>query len=299
MLTLPAAIILAVAFGHVMRHAQERKNAMVCVAAVGYLTACAFSIGAWVLVSGSPIGRPEIAFGLIGGLAWFVAYLLMDTSIRLAGLSITQCVGWLGVVVPVPAAAIFFGETPNTSQYMGLGLMLFALILLTPGESSNVTRKSKWKAPALLGVFACEGVVGMAFKGFDVSLKSSGCIQAEVDARCPGFLIFTFAAAGIPMLILAAARNRKPSRSDVGHGLALSVVAFSANYAFIAAVNRLAVPVMFPAYWAGVLLLASISAAVIWKERYKLRIWAGMAIALMTLIFVSIDVVAWLQAFRS
>jgi len=299
MLMLAAAIILAVAFGHVMRHAQERKSAMRSVAAVGYLAACALSIGAWVFMSGDPIGRPEMAFGVMGGLAWFVAFLLMDVSIRLAGLTITQCVGWLGVVAPIPAAAIFFGETPNTSQYIGLGLMAFALILLTPGETSNVTRKSKWKVPALLGVFTCEGVVNLAFKGFELSLKSSGFAQAEVDARSPGLLIFTFAAAGIPMLILAAAGKRKPSRNDVGHGLALAVVAFSANYAFIAAVNRLPAPVMFPAYWAGMLLLASISAAVIWKERYRPRTWAGMTLALTTLVFVSIDIVAWLRTFRS
>lgn len=295
MFALITSIVLAVAFGHVMRHAQERKCGMVGVAAVSYPVACVLSVCTWTMIFRSPIGWQEIVFGVIGGLAWFAAYLLMDLAIRLAGLGITQCVGWLGVVVPVPVAALFFGEIPSASQYIGMGLMALALALLTPGKTSNITRRSKWKVPALLGIFACEGLINLSIKGFAVSLRSGGLTPAQVDARSSGLLIFLFGATGLAMLILAMLRGKKPSTGDTVHGLLLGAVAFAANYAFIAAVNRLPAAMMYPAFWAGMLPLASITAIVIWKERYKIRAWAGIAAALLTMMFVSVDVVAWLR----
>lgn len=295
MFALITSIFFAVAFCHVMRHAQERKCSMVGVASVSYPAACVLSVCAWAVIFRSTIGWQELVFGVMGGLAWFSAYLLMDLSIRLAGLSITQCVGWLGVVVPIIVAAVFFDEIPNTSQYIGMGLMALALGLLTPGKTSNVTRRSKWKVPALLGIFVCEGLLNMSVKGFEVSLKSAGLTHAQVDARGSGLLVILFGAAGLAMLILAMFRRQKPSLSDALHGLSLGVVAFTANYAFVAAVNRLHAAMLFPAYWAGVLLLGSTSAIIFWKERYPVRAWTGMAVALLTMIFVSVDVVAWLR----
>ncbi|MCK5801587.1 MAG: hypothetical protein KAI66_02085 [Lentisphaeria bacterium] len=295
MFALTISIVFAVAFGHVMRHAQERKRSMVWVAAVSYPVACALSIAAWAGVFRSVIGWQELVFGGLGGLAWFAAYLLMDTAIRLAGLSITQCVGWLGVVAPMFAAAVFFGETPTTSQYIGMALMALAMALLTVGKTSNVTSKSKWRVPVLLGLFLCEGAINMSVKWFEVSLKSSGLTQAQVDGRCSGLLIFLFGVAGLAMCILAISRSDKLSRGALLHGLSLGVVAFAANYAFVIAVNRLPAALMFPSFWAGVLLLASTSAVIFWKERYTKRAWTGMAMALLTMIFVSVDVEAWLR----
>jgi len=290
--SLIVSVLLAAAFGHIMRLAQERRCRMAWVGALNYLTACVPSIITWRMLVGTPLGPQEIIFGVMGGASWATAYLLMDVAIRLAGVSITQCVGWLGVTVPVALSALFFGETPNASQYAGLGMMVVAMLLLTPGTTSNVTRRSPWKVPALLGVFTCEGMINMAMKGFEVSVKSGGATAGEVDARISGLLIFMFATAAAGVLVAALARRERPRRREVIHGTALGLTAFLANFAFLRALNRFPAPIVFPGFWSGVILVTGVAAMLIWGERYTRRAWLGVFAALLTMILVSVDVFA-------
>jgi len=295
MKTLMAAILLGAAFGHVMRMAQGGKCRMLWVGAVNYISACVMSVIAWRLAFRVPLGAHEVAYGIVGGASWAMSYLLLDVGIRLAGVSITQCVGWLGIAVPVPLSALFFGEALNGSQYAGLAAMVVALFLLAPGETSNVRQKSRWAVPALLGVFASEGVICMAMKGFEVSLKSHGAELQDVDSRIPGLLIFLFGAAGTGLLAIGILRRIRPAGRDVGYGIGLGATAFLGNLAFMRAVNRIPAPVMFPGYWAGVIVVTGIASMLLWRERYRFRAWLGMFAALLTMIFVSVDVFGLLR----
>ena len=290
MVWLVLSIALAVALGHVMRHAQQRGRDMAWVGAINYFVACALSVAAWRLVFRTPLGWPEVVWGCAGGATWFCAYLLLEASIRLAGVSIAQCVGWLGVAVPVAVSALLWGEAPNCSQYAGLAMMIAAVALLTPGRASNVARKSKWRAPALLGLLAAEGVINVVMKALCEALKQSGLTQAQADERMAGALVFMFAVAGAGVLAVALARARSAWRPAVGHGAALGVCSFAANYTLLMAIARIAGPVVFPSYWAGTILLTTAASMILWKERYAPRVFVGMAVACVAMVFINVDV---------
>ena len=81
----------------------------------------------------------------------------------------------------------------------------------------------------------------------------------------------------------------------MGHGVVLGLVAVLANYALVVAVGRLDGFVVFPVFWAGTLLVVSIIAMALWRERYNVRAVVGMIVALLTVIFISVDVVALLR----
>ena len=289
MTPLIVSVFFAASYSHVMRHGQEGKCSMAWVGGINYAVASAVAVAIWAFLPGTKLGWPEWVFGVIGGAAWFAGYLLLNASIRLAGVTIAQCVGWLGVAVPVAASILFWREIPNASQVAGLALMGAALFLLAPGKTSNVTRRSKWKAPALLGLFAVEGVIGVVMKAF---------AETASEARTPGLLIFMFAVAGLGTVMVARRQGRGPSRSDTGHGVVLGLVAVAANYAFVVAVGRIEGPVVFPAFWAGTILVTSVGAMVLWRERYNLRAVAGMIVALLTMIFISVDVIALLRGLK-
>lgn len=289
MIPLIISVFFAASYSHIVRHGHEGKCGMVWVGAINYAVACAVTVPIWVFLPGTTLGWQEWVFGAIGGAAWFAGYLLLSASIRLAGVTIAQCVGWLGVAVPVVASILFWREIPNLSQCAGLALMVVALFLLAPGETSNVALRSKWKVPALLGLFAAEGVINVAMKAFTESAS---------EARTPGLLVFMFAVAGLGNVVLAGRQGCRARRSDVAHGVVLGLVAAAANYALVVAIGRLEGPVVFPAFWAGTLLLTSVGAMVLWRERYSLRAIAGMVVALLTMVFISVDVVALLRGLK-
>jgi len=283
------SVLFAASYSHIVRHGQARTCSTVWVGAISYGVACAASLAVWLFRPQAALGWQEWIFGFVGGAGWFVAYLLLNLSIRLAGVSIAQCVGWLGVAFPVAAAAVLWREIPNASQWAGLSLMVLALILLAPGETSNVTNRSRWKVPALLGLFTAEGIVNVAMKAF---------AETASEARTSGLLLVMFAVAGLGNLGLVARQGRPARWSDVGHGALLGIVAVAANYALVVAIARLKAPVVFPAFWAGTLLLTSLGAMILWRERYKFRAIAGMILALLTTIFVSVDVFTLLRGLK-
>ena len=291
MIPLVVAILLAAAVAHVMRHAQERRRDMAWVGAINYFAAAALSVIAWKWVFRTPIGRPEVIYGCIGGLTWLCAYLLLNASIRLAGVSITQCVGWMGVAVPVVVAAFVWRETPNRSQYLGLALMPVAVALLAPGRTSNVARKSRWRVPALLALLAAEGVISVTMKALSEALKAEGITRTAADQRVAGALIFMFFVAGAGMLIVALAHAPRAWKPSVAHGLVLGAVSFAANYAFILAVARLSGPVIFPSYWAGTILASATTSMLLWKERYAPRAFVGMLVAAAAMVFINVKLI--------
>ena len=280
------SVLFAASYAHIMRHAHADACSMVWVGGINYAVACTLTVVIWVFLPGTALGWQELVFGVIGGVAWFAGYLLLNASIRLAGVTIAQCVGWLGVGVPVAASIVFWQEVPNSSQCAGLALMVMALFLLAPGETSNVARKSKWKVPALLGLFAAEGVINVVMKAF---------AETASETRTSGLLVFMFAVAGLGNLVVATRWKRCPGRSDLGHGAVLGLVAVAANYALVVAIARLEGPVVFPAFWAGTIILTGVAAMVLWRERYSRRAVAGMIAALLTIIFISVDVTALLK----
>ena len=289
MLSLILAVLLAAGLAHVMRHAQGRGRDMAWVGAVNYFVAAALSLAVWRIAFRTPLGRPEVVYGCLGGVTWFCAYLLLNASIRLAGVSITQCVGWLGVAVPVAVSAFLWNEAPDRSQYAGLAFMAVALGLLTPGKTSNVARKSRWKVPALLGLLAAEGVINVVMKAFCEALKARGLSPAQADERIPCALIFMFAVAGAGVLIVALVRSPGAWKASVPHGVALGVCSFAANLTFIMAISRLSGPIVFPTYWAGTILVTATASMLLWKERYPPRVFIGMALAAVGMVFVNVN----------
>ena len=275
MLALGLSIILGAAYSHVLRHAQGRQRQMAWTGAISYVLATVAMAFLCQVFRPAPCGWREAGYGVVGGLAWVATYLFFNLGIRLAGVSITQCVTWLAVTVPVVAGMAVWGETPTSLQSAGLALVLLALALLLAEQPRDNPTPSRWRVPVLAAAFLAEGANSLAMKAYTKSAPG-------VDDG--GVLLWMFGAAAVGMVATAGLTEARPSRGDLAHGTVLAAVITVANLAFMTAMRQLPAPIMFPSFWAGSVVLTAVAAMWLWHERYRARAWAGMGLALLAMV---------------
>lgn len=247
---------------------------MAWTGAVSYAVAAAVAV-LWLAARSVPIGWREVGYGAVGGLAWVGAYLSFNLGIRLAGVSITQCVAWLAVTVPVAAGILIWGETPTWRQSVGLALVVVALGLLVLEQPKGRSEPSRWRLPALVAAFLAEGANTLAMKAYT---------RSAPGADDSGLLLCMFVAAAAGMALAAARTEAKPRPGAAVHGTVLGAASVGANLAFMAAMRQLPAPVMFPSFWAGSVVLTAATAMVLWRERYRPRAILGMVLAVASMV---------------
>ena len=98
-------------------------------------------------------------------------------------------------------------------------------------------------------------------------------------------VMFTIAAVAN---LIAAGKSGIPGRKEVLLGLVLGAINLASNYCFYKAIANLEPYVIFPTMAAGVILVSSGVAAVVWKERYPVRVLIGMVMAGIALILINV-----------
>jgi drug/metabolite transporter (DMT)-like permease len=275
MLALIVSIVLGVAYSHVLRHAQSRQRQMVWAGAVSYIVATAVMAVLCLVVRPAPVGWREAGYGVIGGLAWVATYWFFNLAIRLAGVSISQCVTWLAVTVPVLAGITVWGETPTWLQGIGLALVLLALALLLAEQPRDNPTQSRWRVPVLVAAFLAEAVNTLAMKAYT---------KGAPGGDDSGLLLYMFGSAAVGMVVAAVMTEARPRLGEAGHGTLLGAIIIVANLAFLTAMRQLPAPVMFPSFWAGSVVLTAGAAMWLWGERYRPRAFVGMALAVVAMV---------------
>ncbi len=101
MIPLIIATFCSSSFGFVVKYAQARGRNLLAVGAVNYITASVVN-ALMAFSKGNVIpGRHTLMIGLMGGLFYINAFLLVVSSTRLKGVSITSAMIRLSVVIPV------------------------------------------------------------------------------------------------------------------------------------------------------------------------------------------------------
>ena len=114
-------------------------------------------------------------------LFWGIAYgitqtlfILFKTAAMSTGpVSITTLIGNSSLIVSITVSLIVWNENINTSDIIGLALLVFAIFMCTY-RKDNANYSPKWKYYTALFLICASGV-GIVFKGFGKSAGSEHC----------------------------------------------------------------------------------------------------------------------------
>ena len=195
----------------------------------------------------------------------------------------------LSAIIPSMSGPVLFGEKVTFSQFVGIALMVIC-ILLSPGKDEGEKRSFSLKWLLFCAVaFVFSGTVGVVQKIH----QNNAAHKAEMPALLLTCFFVSFVLSGIKLII---ERGRTKKSGERLNKLTPAVVLFPAAaglcFAFPHTINlflsgRLASVVFFPTINLCPMMLTMLYAVFGFKEKLTAKQWAGIAVGVLSTVFVS------------
>ena len=232
-------------------------------------------------------------FSVLLGAALAVANILSLEGVLQAqacgSFAYTSVIVALSAIIPSMSGPVLFGEKVTVSQFAGIGLMIICIIL-SPGNDGGERRavNLKWLLFCTVA-FVFSSAVGVVQKIH----QNNAAHKAEMPALLLTCFFVSFALSGIRLI---TERGRMKKSGESLNKLTLAVLLFPAVsglcFAFPHTINlflsgRLASVVFFPTINLCPMLLTMLYAVFGFKERLTAKQWAGIAVGILSTVFVS------------
>ena len=201
----------------------------------------------------------------------------------------TSVIVALSAIIPSMSGPVLFGEKVTVSQFAGIGLMIICIILSPENDGGERHAVNlKWLLFCTVA-FVFSGAVGVVQKIH----QNNAAHKAEMPALLLTCFFVSFALSGIRLI---TERGRMKKSGESLNKLTLAVLLFPAVsglcFAFPHTINlflsgRLASVVFFPTINLCPMLLTMLYAVFGFKERLTAKQWAGIAVGILSTMFVS------------
>ena len=281
MVELLLATAFSASFGLLIRRSQRRGLNLWAVGAANYVTASVFHTIRSV-VSGPLNPSPSTLWiGAVGGMGYACTFVLVFSFMARRGVSITTAIMRLGVVIPVLASILLWGEYPTYLQGAGALLAICSLPLLTidPRGARSGLDLDKRGLGILVLLFLGNGLCSLSVRGFR---------QTNLGRESALFLAILFGTAATVAVIGWLTHREGSSRRDLLPGVLLGLCNALANQALVASLQHLPGILVFPFYSAIGVVLTAVFARAVWAERIRRLEVAGMGIALVATVLINV-----------
>ena len=243
-------------------------NYLMCTA-IALLNIGSFSYGGKAL----PI---TLGLGSFNGLVYLLSFLLLQMNVKRNGIVLSASFMKLGLLVPVVASVLVFGEAPGSAKLLGFFVALIAIVLINhqPGASQNATFKA-----GLLLLLLTSGCADVMSKVFQ---------EVSDPAHAPLFLLCTFGGALVLCLLLVLRRKERPGKAEILFGFLISIPNYYSSRFLLRCLESVDAVVAYPCYNAGTILLTTLLGVLLFKERLTRKQWLAMGIILIALVLLNL-----------
>jgi len=270
-------VLTSLASAHGIRFAQVCGCRMRWLGALAYISALACA-GAWAGASGARVPASSAWLGLAAGLTLGLTYLAFNAVIRKFGVGVAHLTRQLSIVAPIAASILVWMEPVPPRRALGLCLALAGVVLMgRPVERDSLRGRGLWwLLPFALLITA--GATNTLFKTYT---------ETERTAAVPSYLLFLFGGAAASTTLVAVLTEGCPGWRDLLFGLVLGLDNAAMNYFRVRAIGSDLGVKVFPTMALGVVLASLFLAMILWKERYRGRVLAGVLAALCALALIN------------
>jgi len=230
-----------------------------------------------------------IALGVAFGAVTSLQGISVLSALQIGPMSYTSVIISFSTLVSALSGVVFFGEALGWAQIVGMVLMLISFVLAVKSDSNEKKANLKWIFMCLIAFFAT-GSIGVMQK-----VHQSSQHRGELNA----FLIVAFASSAVFCTILALLLKRRDNKSaEEGNApkstqLWMMVAVMLINGACIAINNKFNLylsgvmdsAVFFPIVNGGGLVLTTLAAVIIFKEKLLVKQWIGVVVGIASVIF--------------
>lgn len=232
----------------------------------------------------------SVVFGVVFGITVAVQLLLNLKALAIGPFSYTSVLVSLSTVIPT-LSGLFWGEKIDAMQIIGILLMVVCIILSTDRNADDSGKKitAKWLV-CCLGSSVTNGLMGVMQKMHQTS------IHKDESAVFLCVTMVTLALFACVTLLLVKINNKKSDDSKIYlkfkplHILIPVLAGVALGLCHVINLNlsgRLDAAVLFPIVNICPLVLTTVAATVLFNERLSKLRWMGIAIGILSTLFVS------------
>lgn len=279
MINLVLAILSSMLVSVTMRLSEKRAKNNVTMLAVNYVMCAALSwfyAGELALL---PTGEKGFVFtllwGALSGGMYLGGFLLLQWNIGKNGVTLPATFMKLGVLVPTILSMIAFGEMPGAAQAVGIVLAVAAIIMINTGKGGA-------KAASMAGLVAllcCGGLTDFTSKIYE---------EMGSAALSDHYLLYTFAAACVLCIVLAAIKRQGFTPADAAYGLLIGIPNYYSARFLLASLSSVPAVIAYPTVNVGTIVAVSLCGMLLFKEKLSRRQWIAMGVILLALVLLNV-----------
>ena len=215
------------------------------------------------------------AFGFLNGLAYLIAFILIQWNIRNNGMIMTSTFNKLGVTVPVLASMLLFHENPTLTQCLGMILAGLSIFLLKGKSEQKPMRLLPLVVLLFMGGFT--DFTSKIFEMiFDVMYKDV-------------FLFLTFFSAMLFCVVYVLMKKQKITGTELFYGALIGLPNYYSARFLLHALTQIDAIVVYPTCSVGTILMVSVFGFLFFGEKLTKRQVFIMGLILISLILLNLS----------
>ena len=273
-------------------YVQGYKDAM--LANTVRMTLCVFLGLGLMAVNGSLADiRPTVsvlAVSALSGIATSVSVVSWLISVKRGAYMMLDVFSMLGILIPLIAGKVFFGETVKGTQWLGIAILFVAVCIMC---SYNNSIKERITFTSLLLLITCGAANGLT----DFSQKLF--VKIAVDTPIAVFNFYTYIFSALTLFVFlcifrekSTPENTEKSSSCIkqifGYILVMAICLFANSYFKTMAAGYLDSAQLYPLNQGSNLILSSIMSAVLFHERLTVKCVTGLCISFVGLLVLNV-----------
>jgi drug/metabolite transporter (DMT)-like permease len=262
------------------RKAVHTSKTLWGVLATNYMTALSLSLALGIVNGLGLVSSFTWILGFATGLLYAGSLFLNMKIIGRRGASIAISVSQLSVLVPVVLSVALFSETLRANQLVGVVLALVSLPLLATKTGAEASGSMDRGTMMLL-------VGALLVQGFG-QFSSKVLVASGLGAQTGAFFIAVFASATLFTVPVALRHWKNVEMNDLFYGAVVGVSNIGGNLSILLALVALPGAIVFPMVSSGGLLLITILAWFIFKERVGRQNAIGMMLTLSAVLLINV-----------
>lgn len=241
----------------------------------------------FILNGGSAISKASAIWGICYGMVMAVFLLCKMQAMSTGPASITSFFGCSSLLLSTAFGVLFFEEKISLIQIVGIAVLIFSLFLiLTNKKAEKIQRKNKIWFLWCLGFFLASGATGIIFKMHQASSECAYVNQMLLCAAVTSAILFF--ALSFAMQYTAGGGLPKIPKNAVIFLIGCGFASCIYNRLNITLSGLLPSIIFFPVFNGSVIILTSILARILFKEKISRRQNVGMIIGVVSLIVTAV-----------
>lgn len=216
-----------------------------------------------------------ILLGIINGIGFVAALVLIQISIRKNGAPLTTTFNRLGILIPTVLSAFLFQEIPAPLKIVGLSLCIIAIIIMNTGDKNERPDF----AIGLVSIFILGGTIDFISRVYS--------LYYDADSQTC-FVMYTFFSALIVSIVLFIKDGGKMTVRDCLIGIGVGIPNQLTTLLILRAATFLPAYVVYPTYSAGLIILVNVINYLVFREILNMRQYIATGMIGVGLIFINL-----------